>query len=319
MLPAVNHGAAVNVSAPDPCPTPAVPAPIVVPYVNVGLAAMEDVTAPVVLVESLPATTLTTHVLQTNGDNPGIPPSTMGTGGHTGPPLPVIAMNAPMATVGTLTTGNNMKAPIGAVVATSVVGTLVAQAGPPLDLAALSRTLRPGVADPASVTASVVEGALVIRVSLFASHVAADVFALVDRHAPRTLVVDVRGCPGGDVAAALDLAEDFLPRGLEMVRIVAPDGEVDVRSSRREQLHCMALEVWVDAATASAAELFAGCLQRQGRARILGVRTHGKGTMQRVGVAEGGVQLAHTGEIWLSESRRLDGEGVTPDAPLDAG
>lgn len=74
------------------------------------------------------------------------------------------------------------------------------------------------------------------------------------------------------------------------------------------------LVVLVDRSTASAAELMAGVLQREGRALILGERTYGKGFAQRrVSLPEGYHMLLTTEKWLLPDLSYLPTTGLTPD------
>lgn len=319
MLPAVNHGAGANLAMPDVCLTPPpVPAPTPAPYVNAAMPAMAAVTAPAILVEAMPVNNLATPILQTNGDQAGLlHPTIMGAATYTSPVPNVTMMNVPAVTVGAATTGNNMNA-IGTVVASGVVAVKIARRAGLEDasLDACRRAIKPFPGAGAALDASFGDGVATLRVSRFTSSIGAEVFAALERAGRvRELVLDLRGCPGGDVSAAFDLAEEFLPRGVELGRIVSSPDDVEVLHARRDMPYRMSVTILVDQGTASAAEIFAGCLQLHGRATIRGERTYGKGQVHRVeaGAGRGEARLVSAGEVWLSADRRLDGIGVIPD------
>jgi hypothetical protein len=99
----------------------------------------------------------------------------------------------------------------------------------------------------------------------------------------RGLVIDLRGNAGGDFQAAVRLAERFLNRGviattmgqaMDANKIFAPTPGVDVLD--------IGLVLLVDSKTASAAEVLAHALRDQERAKIVGMPTFGKGTIQQV-------------------------------------
>jgi carboxyl-terminal processing protease len=103
------------------------------------------------------------------------------------------------------------------------------------------------------------------------------------------LIVDVRTNAGGLLSAAVEVCDMFIPGGT----IVTIRG----RHSRREENgragneHFSAtkpLVVLADRYSASAAEIFAACMQDYGRGIVIGERTWGKGTVQSVFELEGG-------------------------------
>src|SRR5262249_4425697 len=96
-----------------------------------------------------------------------------------------------------------------------------------------------------------------------------------------SLVLDLRGNPGGELTGAIELAGDFLGERRIVATLVDSEGDATVHRAGVEASYGMPLVVLVDGATASAAELFAGALQRHGRAVLVGAPTFGKGVAQR--------------------------------------
>jgi carboxyl-terminal processing protease len=96
------------------------------------------------------------------------------------------------------------------------------------------------------------------------------------------LVLDLRGNPGGELTVAIDVADLFLDEGL----IVSVKGRGQAPQSwqakRNGTLPDFPMIVLVNRHSASAAEIVAGALQVNGRARVLGTRTFGKGSVQEV-------------------------------------
>jgi carboxyl-terminal processing protease len=99
----------------------------------------------------------------------------------------------------------------------------------------------------------------------------------------QTLVLDIRGNPGGIMEEAVKVAEKFLPSG---ALIVTQRGRHPIdnhiwRSANRSP-ETLPLVVLVDGGSASASEILAGALQDNDRALIVGERTFGKGLVQSV-------------------------------------
>src|SRR5689334_7766981 len=77
------------------------------------------------------------------------------------------------------------------------------------------------------------------------------------------------------------------------------------------------LVVLVDANSASASEIVAGSLQVHGRARLVGTKTFGKGSVQQDFVLSDGSDLHLTVERWyLPNGVTIDHKGLTPDVPV---
>lgn len=131
------------------------------------------------------------------------------------------------------------------------------------------------------------------------------------------LVLDLRFNPGGLLDTAVELADLFLDEGV----IVSTNGrayeERVERAGRAGTLPAFPLVVLVNDASASASEVLAGALQENGRAKVLGTRTFGKGSVQSVrplsGAAAGAV-LKLTEQLYYLPSgrsiQRLEGDAV---------
>ena len=105
--------------------------------------------------------------------------------------------------------------------------------------------------------------------------------------ASRGLVLDLRGNTGGVLREAARSADFFVKRGL-LIRTAGPDGghvqnlqgRMDAEDSGDEPQ--VPLVILVDDRTASGSEILAGALQELDRAVIVGTRTYGKGTVQKL-------------------------------------
>ncbi len=95
------------------------------------------------------------------------------------------------------------------------------------------------------------------------------------------LVLDLRGCPGGLLEAAVQVADLFLKKGVIVTTAGQGLGEREIRraeASGNEPDY--PLVVLVDQGSASASEILAGALKNHKRALLLGERTFGKGSVQ---------------------------------------
>lgn len=103
-----------------------------------------------------------------------------------------------------------------------------------------------------------------------------------ERQGMQGLILDLRGNPGGLLETAIETVSLFVERG----EVVSTDGEYE----RRARHHVSGRAIWPDLplvvlineASASASEILAGALQDHDRALVLGERTYGKGSVQRV-------------------------------------
>lgn len=95
------------------------------------------------------------------------------------------------------------------------------------------------------------------------------------------LIIDLRGNLGGYLNAAVQVANEFLPKNR---LVVYTEGRrfprEDYKSDGRGSYQHMPLVVLVDETSASASEIFAGAMQDNDRAMIIGRRSFGKGLVQ---------------------------------------
>ncbi len=95
------------------------------------------------------------------------------------------------------------------------------------------------------------------------------------------MVLDLRGNGGGYLTAAVDVADEFLPKGS---LVVFTEGRfrdrVTYYARRRGLLETMPVAVLIDGESASASEIVAGAIQDNDRGTIIGRRSFGKGLVQ---------------------------------------
>jgi carboxyl-terminal processing protease len=133
----------------------------------------------------------------------------------------------------------------------------------------------------------------------------------------RGVILDLRGNGGGYVGAAVAVISRFVRSG-EAVEQRGRNGET-VRTQVRGD-HPAAgvpLVVLVNGDTASAAEIVAGSLQAHHRARLVGTRTFGKGSVQEdYPLANGGDLHLTVAHWYLPDGRSIQGRGLTPDVQV---
>jgi carboxyl-terminal processing protease len=162
--------------------------------------------------------------------------------------------------------------------------------GPRLQADTLTVTVRNDVLRPRSVTTvrQLAPGVGYVRLQEFQAGAGKEVHEAVG-HAlsglrERRLVLDLRGNPGGQLQAAVDVASEFLPRGKVVCRTEGrrSDADHEYTTTADGPFAGVPLVVLIDEHTASAAEVLAGALQDHDRAVILGRRSFGKALVQRL-------------------------------------
>lgn len=132
----------------------------------------------------------------------------------------------------------------------------------------------------------------------------------------RSLVLDLRGNPGGALAAALEAAGLFLREGAPLVRLEPREGRGSlVAATGSAPWEGLPLVVLVDDQTASAGEVLAAALLDQQRAEVIGQRTYGKGTAESPGGAW--LKVGRTTGAPLAERGLQPHREVSPDQSED--
>ena len=128
----------------------------------------------------------------------------------------------------------------------------------------------------------------------------------------KQLVLDLRGNTGGYLSAAVDVADEFLPKGS---LIVYTEGRNRPRLYMKARRHGMLEEipvvVLIDGESASASEIVAGALQDNDRGTIVGRRSFGKGLVQEQ------IMLSDQSAIRLSVARYYTPTGRCIQKPYD--
>ena len=160
-----------------------------------------------------------------------------------------------------------------------------------------------------------------VRVTTFSETTADDLgraIARLKRDNPsgiKGLVLDLRNNPGGVLEAGVAVADAFLNDGVIVTADGrTPDARFEMDATPGDLIDGASLVILVNGGTASASEIVAGALKDHGRARLIGHKTYGKGSVQTV------MPLAHGGAVKLTTSRyftpsgaSIHGKGIIPD------
>jgi carboxyl-terminal processing protease len=131
------------------------------------------------------------------------------------------------------------------------------------------------------------------------------------------VVLDLRDNGGGFVTAAAAVISRFVASG-EAFEQRSRDGQVDrTNVDGNHPAAQVPLVVLVNESSASASEIVAGSLQARSRARLVGAKTFGKGSVQVDYRLENGGDLHLTVAHWYLPNRAtIDKQGLTPDVPV---
>jgi len=137
----------------------------------------------------------------------------------------------------------------------------------------------------------------------------------LQREGAKGLVIDLRRNTGGFLDQALNLANFFLPRGVELATVRGRGSEAEQYVAEEAPIApTIPIVVLIDGYTASASEIVAGALQDHDRALIVGTTSFGKGLVQSVYRLDGGYAIKLTTGKWYTPS----GRSIQKERVLDA-
>ncbi|MEO5616861.1 MAG: S41 family peptidase [Candidatus Eisenbacteria bacterium] len=157
-----------------------------------------------------------------------------------------------------------------------------------------------------------------LRLANFSERSGAEVREALERlrkAGAQRLILDLRSNPGGVLDQAVDVANQFLPKGSLVVstrgRDAAQNQSYFVSAAGAESQWPLA--VLVDGGSASASEILAGALQDLDRALLIGRTTFGKGSVQRVFPLRGrDVAVKLTTSLYYTPSGRSIHRRIAP-------
>ncbi|MGH9835359.1 MAG: S41 family peptidase [Blastocatellia bacterium] len=123
----------------------------------------------------------------------------------------------------------------------------------------------------------------------------------------QSLVLDLRGNPGGFLDQAIRVADKFLQRGQIILSVRSRDGRAGDRDWPAESglPEAFPIVVLIDDGSASASEIVAGAIQDHDRGLVIGEPSFGKGLVQTIFPLPGGAGLTLTTARYYTPSGRL--------------
>ena len=135
----------------------------------------------------------------------------------------------------------------------------------------------------------------VIRIKNFSattSGLVKDALATLQKQGAKSFLFDLRGNPGGLLPGGVETASLFLESNKPVVFVVSNKGVVSAEETFEDGMYAnsnsIPVTILVDHNTASAAEVFTAALKENGRAKVVGEQTFGKGIIQTIRELSGG-------------------------------
>ncbi|MCK5224419.1 S41 family peptidase [Candidatus Calescamantes bacterium] len=133
-------------------------------------------------------------------------------------------------------------------------------------------------------------------------------------------ILDLRNNPGGLLDAAIDVSDLFLPKGTKIVSVKGRGGELlETAYAKKKPLFAnKPIVVLINAGSASASEIVAGALRDTGRGIVVGERSFGKGSVQRVfPLSDGSAVKLTIAKYYTPSEESIHGKGIKPDISVE--
>lgn len=172
----------------------------------------------------------------------------------------------------------------------------------------------------ATVTSELIGNLGYVKITEFDSGTASEFSAQVDalvKKGAKGLVFDVRNNPGGLLESVEAMIDKLVPAG-PIVRAKYKDGTMKVLYTSDSKEINLPMAVITNQNSASAAELFAAALKDYGKAKSIGTKTYGKGTMQEIcNLSDGTALDLSVAYFYPPTSDNFEGKGVSPDISVE--
>ncbi len=135
---------------------------------------------------------------------------------------------------------------------------------------------------------------------------------------PRGLILDMRNNPGGFLDTAVRVSSYWVEGQTVVIEKYDSKKSEEYKARGRASLKNMPTVVLVNEGSASAAEIVAGALQDYQKAKLVGRKTFGKGSVQTLQRLDDGSALKLTIAKWLTpKGRSINEEGIKPDIDVE--
>ncbi len=133
-----------------------------------------------------------------------------------------------------------------------------------------------------------------------------------------SIILDLRGNPGGLLDAAVGVSAVWLPKASTVLE-EKRNGQVvqTFKTTTQPILEGVPTVILINGGSASASEIVAGALHDHEAATLIGTKSFGKGSVQRVIPLSAGGSLKVTIARWFTPNgKNIDKEGISPDTEV---
>jgi carboxyl-terminal processing protease len=128
------------------------------------------------------------------------------------------------------------------------------------------------------------------------------------------LILDLRNCPGGLLDGAVSVTGRFLNPGEKIVTVKYRDGREQSYVADKEPHYQLPIIVLINTETSSGAEIMAAALAENRHVRLVGEKTLGKGTVEKIMKLHNGWGIKLSVAYFYSpQGHNWQGQGISPD------
>lgn len=133
-----------------------------------------------------------------------------------------------------------------------------------------------------------------------------------------SVVIDLRNNTGGYLSAAYEIADYFVAKGKTIYQLKDKNNKITKYNAKNGVLRSFkGISVLINNYSASASEVLTLALKESADAKIIGVKSYGKGTVQEKDVLSSGAMVKYTTAYWLSpKGNTINGIGISPDVEV---
>ena len=167
----------------------------------------------------------------------------------------------------------------------------------------------------------ITEGIGYARLSGFSDNTAEeleDALVKMEENGMKGLILDLRDNPGGLLTQSARVTEKFLEEKQLIVSTEGRNAKEQERLVAKSETHRkIPLVVLVNGGSASASEIVAGCLKDLERAKLVGAKTFGKGSVQSIlPMRDGSALRLTTAKYFTPSHRTIHDKGIEPHYPI---
>ena len=130
----------------------------------------------------------------------------------------------------------------------------------------------------------------------------------------KSLILDLRNNGGGIVNEATAIADYFLDKDKVIMTEKDKDNKEQIEKTKNDKQYDLPLVILVNKNSASATEILTGALKDNGRAKVIGNTTYGKGVIQTViKLSDGSALKITTAEYYTPNGTAINKVGIKPD------